>query len=78
MADPIVLDAKGLKCPLPVLKARKAMKDVPPGGVLRVLATDPGAVGDFKHFCATTGNRLLGHREEDGVLIFEIEKPAGP
>jgi tRNA 2-thiouridine synthesizing protein A len=78
MAEPVVLDAKGLKCPLPVLKARKAMKEVPPGGVLRVLATDPGAVGDFTHFCDTTGNRLVGHREEDGVLIFEIEKRTAP
>jgi tRNA 2-thiouridine synthesizing protein A len=74
LAEPIVLDAKGLKCPLPVLKARKAMKGVAVGGVLRVLATDPGAVGDFQHFCAVTGNRLLGHRDEDGVLIFDIEK----
>ncbi len=74
MTEPIVLDAKGLKCPLPVLKARKAMKTMPAGGVLRVLATDPGATGDFKHFCEVTGNRLLAHREEDGVLVFEIEK----
>jgi tRNA 2-thiouridine synthesizing protein A len=77
MADPIILDAKGLKCPLPVLKARKAMKDVPSGGVLRVLTTDPGAVGDFKHFCETTGHRLLSHREEAGVLIFDLAKSDG-
>jgi len=76
MAEPAILDAKGLKCPLPVLKARKAMKDLPAGGVLRVLATDPGAVGDFKHFCDTTGHRLLGQHDEAGVLIFEIEKSA--
>ncbi|HEY7991831.1 MAG TPA: sulfurtransferase TusA family protein [Stellaceae bacterium] len=77
MAEPVVLDAKGLKCPLPVLKARKAMKALTPGAVLRVLATDPGAVGDFKHFCEVTGHRLLGHRTEvDGVLVFEIEKAA--
>jgi tRNA 2-thiouridine synthesizing protein A len=64
-----------LKCPLPVLKARKAMKTLPAGGVLRVLATDPGAVGDFQHFCEVTGNGLLAHRAEaDGVLVFEIEK----
>jgi tRNA 2-thiouridine synthesizing protein A len=74
LAEPIVLDCKGLKCPLPVLKARKAMKQVPAGGVLRVLATDPGAVGDFKHFCEVTGNRLLDHSEQDGVLVFDIEK----
>ncbi|HXE17288.1 MAG TPA: sulfurtransferase TusA family protein [Stellaceae bacterium] len=75
MAEPVLLDAKGLKCPLPVLKARKAMKALAPGAVLRVLATDPGAVGDFTHFCAVTGHRLLEHRAEgDGVLVFEIEK----
>jgi tRNA 2-thiouridine synthesizing protein A len=74
MSDPVVLDAKGLKCPLPVLKARKAMRDVPAGGVLRVLATDPGAVKDFEHFCKTTGHRLLNCRDEAGVLIFEIQK----
>jgi tRNA 2-thiouridine synthesizing protein A len=78
MSDPVVLDTKGLKCPLPVLKARKAMKDLPSGAVLRVLATDPGAIGDFKHFCDATGNRLLRHREEDGVLIFDIEKSLAP
>ena len=76
MPDPIILDAKGLKCPLPVLKARKALKDLPAGAVLRVLATDPGAVADFKHFCDTTGHRLLGHRDEDGVFVFEIERAA--
>ena len=72
--DPIILDCKGLKCPLPVLKARKAMKGLAAGDVLRVLATDPGAVGDFAHFCEVTGNRLLAHRDEDGVLIFDIAK----
>ena len=74
MAEPAVLDAKGLRCPLPVLKARKALKDVPAGGVLRVLATDPGAVKDFEAFCKTTGHRLLEHRAEGDVLVFEIEK----
>jgi tRNA 2-thiouridine synthesizing protein A len=74
MTDPVVLDAKGLKCPLPVLKARKALKDVPVGGVLRVLATDPGAPKDFEHFCKTTGCELLDWREEAGVLVFSIRK----
>jgi len=74
MAEPTILDAKGLKCPLPVLKARKALKTMAAGEVLRVLTTDPGAVGDFKHFCDTTGHRLLAQREEAGVLIFDIEK----
>jgi tRNA 2-thiouridine synthesizing protein A len=69
------LDAKGLKCPLPVLKARKAMKEMKPGAVLRVYATDPGAVKDFEHFCKTTGAHLLDCREEEGgVLVFMIRK----
>jgi tRNA 2-thiouridine synthesizing protein A len=74
MTEPLILDTKGLKCPLPVLKARKAMRDVPAGGVLRVLATDPGAVKDFEHFCKTTGHQLLDYRDEAGVLTFEIRK----
>jgi tRNA 2-thiouridine synthesizing protein A len=76
MADPVLLDTKGLKCPLPVLKARRALKEVAPGGTLRVLATDPGAVKDFEHFCHTTGCRLVRHSETDGVLEFLLEKPA--
>lgn len=76
MTEPAILDTKGLKCPLPVLKARKAMRDVAAGGVLRVLATDPGAVKDFEHFCKTTGHQLLASREEDGVLVFDIRKSA--
>jgi tRNA 2-thiouridine synthesizing protein A len=74
MTQPLILDTKGLKCPLPVLKARKAMRDVPAGGVLRVLATDPGAVKDFEHFCKTTGHQLLACRDEAGVLTIEIRK----
>ena len=74
MTQPLILDTKGLKCPLPVLKARKAMRDVPAGGVLRVLATDPGAVKDFEHFCKTTGHQLLACRDEAGVLTLEIRK----
>jgi tRNA 2-thiouridine synthesizing protein A len=75
MGDPVLLDTKGMKCPLPVLKARKALKDVAPGGILRVLATDPGAVKDFEHFCKTTGCRLIEWSESEGVLSFTIAKP---
>jgi tRNA 2-thiouridine synthesizing protein A len=74
MSEPVILDATGLKCPLPVLKARKAMRDVPAGGVLRVLATDPGAVKDFAHFCKTTGHQLLDCSEAAGTLTFDIRK----
>lgn len=73
-----LLDTKGLKCPLPVLKARKALKDVAPGGLLRVLATDPGAAKDFVHFCDATGCELVESGEGgDGVLSFLIRKSAG-
>lgn len=68
------LDTKGLKCPLPVLRARKAMKDVPPGELLQVIATDPGAVKDFAHFCETAGHDLVESTEEDGVFTFLIRK----
>jgi tRNA 2-thiouridine synthesizing protein A len=71
------LDATGLLCPLPVLKARRALKAVPAGGLLEVLATDPGATKDFEHFCQTTGCELVesGERER-GVLRFLLRKPA--
>lgn len=74
MAEPTVLDAKGLRCPLPVLKARKAMKDLPVGGILRVLATDPGAIKDFEAFCKTTGYRLVAANQVGDVLMFDIQK----
>jgi tRNA 2-thiouridine synthesizing protein A len=71
-----ILDATGLLCPLPVLKARRALKPLPPGGVLEVLATDPGAVTDFEHFCKTTGCTLLeASTEAGGVLRFRFRKP---
>ena len=77
MSEPLVVDTKGMKCPLPVLKARKALKGLTPGATMQVLATDPGAVDDFKHFCQTTGARLLDqHEEAGGVLVFLLEKPA--
>ncbi len=71
-----ILDATGLLCPLPVLKARRALKPLAPGAVLEVLATDPGAVKDFEHFCTTTGCELLESSEQPGgVLRFRLKKP---
>ncbi len=67
-----VLDTKGPNCPLPVLKLKKAMKQVPPGGILQVLATDPGAVADFEAFCRQTGNQLLDAKTEGDVFVFLI------
>ena len=70
------LDATGLLCPLPVLKARRALKPLSPGAVLEVLATDPGATKDFEHFCQTTGCELLEAAERPGgVLRFLMRKP---
>ncbi len=73
MADQL-LDAKGLNCPLPILKAKKALKSVPAGGTLEILSTDPGSVADFGAFCRTTGNELLEQSEEDGVYKFVLRK----
>jgi tRNA 2-thiouridine synthesizing protein A len=75
MADK-VLDAKGLNCPLPILKAKKALKDVPTGGTLEVFATDPGAVADFGAFCRTTGNQLVESTQEGKVFRFVIKHVA--
>ena len=69
-----VLDTSGLKCPLPVLKAKRAIKNVNPGEHLKVIATDPGAMNDFKHFCSATGDTLESAIEEDNVLTFVIRK----
>ena len=72
MADQ-VLDAKGLNCPLPILKAKKALKDVPAGGTLEIQATDPGSVADFEAFCRTTGNELMESKTDNGVFVFLIK-----
>ena len=75
MADQ-VLDAKGLNCPLPILKAKKALNTVPANGTLEVLSTDPGSIADFQAFCRTTGNDLLEHDQNDDVYRFLIKKKA--
>ena len=73
MSDTL-LDARGLKCPLPVLRARKAMQGLPPGAVLQVLATDPGSVRDFQAFCEATGHKLVEQSEESGTFSFRVRK----
>jgi len=75
MADH-TLDAKGMNCPLPILKARKALKEVPSGGTLEILATDPGSVADFQAFCRQTGNELVEHSEDDSIYRFLIKHTA--
>ena len=73
---PTVLDVKGLNCPLPVLRANKAIKPLPAGAVLEIHATDPGTVEDFKAYCETTGHELVESRQEAGVYSFVIRKSA--
>jgi len=68
------LDASGLICPLPVLKARKALKAVAIGDVLEVVATDPGAAKDFPSFCETTGNTLVETLPEGAATVFRIRR----
>ena len=70
------LDTKGMICPLPILKAKKALKVLAPGEVLEVIATDPGAVKDFDSFCRTTGNELMDTADADGIFTFTIKKGA--
>jgi tRNA 2-thiouridine synthesizing protein A len=78
MSDTI-LDVQGLNCPLPVLKANKALRGLPPGARLVVLATDRAALKDFPAFCAETGHALVSSAEEaDGVLRFVLERRAAP
>jgi tRNA 2-thiouridine synthesizing protein A len=71
-----VLDTKGLNCPLPILKAKKALTDIATGGTLEVLATDPGSVADFQAFCRTTGNELVESKNDNNVFTFLIKRTA--
>ena len=68
------LDARGLNCPLPILKAKKALTDMSSGQVLRIIATDPGSVKDFEAFARQTGNRLLSHAASDREFMFFLGK----
>ena len=71
-----VLDVQGLTCPLPVLKANKALRGLEPGAKLTVLATDPASVKDFRAFCQETGHALLSFGEDGGVFRFVLRKRA--
>ena len=70
------LDVKGMSCPLPVLRANKALRSMQAGERLRVLATDRAAVADFQAFCRETGHALVAQGEEAGVFSFTIRKRA--
>ena len=69
-----LLDVKGMNCPLPVLRANRALRALQPGERLRVLATDRAAVADFQAFCRETGHSLLAFSEEGGIFSFVIRK----
>lgn len=66
------LDALGLLCPLPVLKARKRLSAMTKGQVLRMIADDPAAIVDVPHFCSEAGHDLLDQSDENGILYFNI------
>ena len=70
----VILDAKGLVCPLPVLRARKAMKSLLLGQILEIHATDPASRLDVPHFCDAAGHELVETRKEGDTLIFRIRK----
>ena len=70
----ILLDARGLTCPLPVLKANRMLRGLPPGARLRVIATDRASVADFQAFCRETGHALIAFGEEGGTLSFVIRR----
>lgn len=68
------LDVKGLNCPLPILRAKKALADMTSGELLRVVATDPGSVKDFAAFCKQTGNALVSSDDNGKEFSFIISK----
>jgi tRNA 2-thiouridine synthesizing protein A len=68
------LDARGLNCPLPILRTKKALNEMQTGNVLKVLATDPASVKDFHAFSKQTGNALLEHSEADGIFRFFLQR----
>ncbi len=68
------VDARGLNCPLPILRTKKALNDMSSGQVLRILATDPASVRDFEAFARQTGNQLLQHGEQDGAFFFLLRR----
>ena len=73
MADQ-VLDAKGLNCPLPILRAKKALGGMGAGHTLEILATDPGSIKDFEAFCRTTGHSLVEQQNDGKIFRFVIRK----
>ena len=68
------LDSRGLNCPLPILKAKKALAELQSGEVLRIMATDPGSVRDFQAFAKQTGNALLSHVQNGREFVFLMRR----
>ena len=68
------LDATGLLCPLPVLKAAKRLRSLPSGSVLKVEVDDPAASIDFPHFCEESGHTLVSQMQDGDVYVFELRK----
>jgi tRNA 2-thiouridine synthesizing protein A len=68
------LDARGLACPMPLVKTRQALMVVEPGATICVLATDPASLADFESFCEATGHRLLSSDRSEQVFVYVIEK----
>ena len=68
------LDARGLNCPLPILRAKKALTDMSTGQVLKIIATDPGSVKDFQAFSKQTGNELLSHAAAQKEFTFYMKR----
>ncbi|MDB5416353.1 MAG: putative transcriptional regulatory protein [Rubritepida sp.] len=78
MVETSTLDVRGMTCPLPVLKANKALRALAPGATLAVLATDPAAVTDFHAYAQETGHELLAWAEEEGAFRFVLRRRTEP
>ncbi len=72
--EDVVLDARNLLCPMPVVKAGKQIRSLTDGQILKILATDRGSIADFPAWAEDTGNELLEWHEEDGVFVFFVRK----
>ncbi len=68
------LDARGMNCPLPILRARRVLNEMKTGEILRIVATDPGSVRDFEAFCKQTGNDLLSQEAQAKEFVFFMKK----
>jgi len=77
VSEPLELDVTGLRCPMPLLKAKKALNGLPPAALLRVRATDPGSERDFRVFAEQSGNELLESECDGDVFVYLLKKKTG-